>query len=88
MKSIKWAVRRNRDTYEVINEYFSKLNGKKYSARGPWEDEDGNWHQHDFIIFPHINKSTFAVRQIPTGYKEVPFEWFKQNILKQYYEIY
>ena len=99
MKSIKppiyhnWAIRRTKHTYQQINKYFSGLNGKSYSANGSWLDEQDFQHHHDFLIFPHIYKSTFVVREIPVGYNEVSWEWFQQNILnkkpkKILYEIY
>jgi len=94
MKSTKkWAVRRNLETYKEINEYFGKLNNRNYSATGRWEDEEGNEHSFDFLVFPHIYTSTFAVREIPKGYEEVSYCWFIHNILNKApktltYEIY
>jgi len=84
MKSIeKWGIRRNIHNYKEINHYFSKLNRKSYSATGRWIDEQDFQHEYDFLIFPHIHKSTFVVRQLPSNYVEVSWEWFEQNILQK-----
>ncbi len=89
-----WAVRRNKDTYQLINEYFATLNNRRYASNGRWPedtDEGEIWHNYDFLIFPHISRSTFVVQEIPSGYKEISFEEFKQHILKikpKYYELY
>lgn len=99
MKSIKppiyhnWAIRRTKQTYVEINNYFSKLNNREYFASGSWLGEDGIAHTYDFLIFPHINRSTFVVKKIPKEYKEISWEWFQQHILnkkpkKILYEIY
>lgn len=93
MKSFKWAIRRHLGNYKEINKHFSALNNKKYSANGRWVDKQDYQHHHDFLIFPCIYKSTFVVREIPVGYKEVTWDWFCQNILKKkakqiHYEIY
>lgn len=89
MKYTKWAVRRTKNTYKEINEYFSKLNKRCYSGNGTYTDEVGRYYDHDFLIFPHINKSTFQTRELPDGYKEISFTEFLIHIgKKQFYEIY
>jgi len=84
MKSIdkKWAIRRNKDTYREINEYFAKLNNRSYSATGRWSDDQGEtYHDYDFLVFPKLAGTT-VVKSIPKGYEEVTWEWFQENILK------
>lgn len=90
MTSINWAVRRNLGTYKEINEYFERLNGKKYSAKGPWEDKNGREYSHDFLIFPNVGKSRYVVKEMPKGYVEIHYSDFISNIVKKEisYDIY
>lgn len=92
MNNTNWAIKRTPDTYKLINEYFSRVNNKRYNSNGTWR---GNLTKeprfYDFLIEPAIYKATTRVEDIPKGYKEISFEEFRIHILHlkpKYYELY
>lgn len=85
---MKYAIRRSKKNHIKVNKHFSEMNNRKYFSNGTGVDGDENFYNHDFLVFPHINKSTFVSREIPSGYIEVSLEQFinKDKIIA--YEIY